>query len=343
MDLHITRPGTKIAVKDGVFEVSWFDDNNTLQKETYSPVKVESLWVQDGAIVSTTAILLAMQHNIDLAVLDRYGMPVVRCYGDELHTTSAVQKAQVIVSVGHHAVAFVRLWTAEKLRNQATFLEKLKSRRDAQKQQLLDERLREIQKLRKQILALDGKQVKDIAENLRGLEGAAGQIYFQTLSDVLPEEYRFAGRSRMPARDPFNAFLNYGFAVLTGKTEQALRMAGINPYIGFLHRDDYKLKSMVYDFVEPFRVWVERVVFRLFSRKMVTTNHTEAFNGGLQLNPEGIRLLLESLKEYLDEKKEELDGRWVSRDYYLRQSGVRFGRRLLQIVQLGSDEVEAFA
>lgn len=343
MELHITRPGTKVAVKDGVFELSWFDDDNALQKETHSPLKVESLWIQDGVVVSTAAILLAMQHNIDFAVLDRHGMPVARCYGDELHTTSAVQKAQVIVSVNHHAVAFVKNWTAQKLQNQADFLEKLKSRRDTGKQHLLEERAGEIVKLRKQILKLDGKQVKDVAESLRGIEGAAGQVYFQTLSDVLPDEYRFAGRSRMPARDPFNAFLNYGFAVITGKTEQALRMAGINPYIGFLHRDDYRLKSMVYDFVEPYRVWVERVVFRLFSRKMVTANHTEAFNGGLQLNLEGIKMLMESLKEFLDEKKEELDGRWVSREYFLRQSGVRFGRRLLQIAQFGTDEIEAFA
>lgn len=343
MDLHITRPGTKIAVKDGVFEVSWFDDNNTLQKESHSPLKVERLWVQDGAVLSTAAILLAMQHNIDVAVLDRHGMPLVRCYGDELHTTPAVQKAQVMVSVGSEAVTFVLLWTAQKLRNQALFLEKLKSRRDSEKQQLLTDRAKEIEKLRKQLLLLDGKQVKDIAESLRGYEGAAGQVYFQTLSDVLPDEYRFAGRSRMPARDPFNAFLNYGFAVLAGKTEQALRMAGINPYIGFLHRDDYRLKSMVYDFIEPYRVWVERVVFRLFSRKLVNSSHTEAFSGGLQLNQEGIKLLMENFKEFLDEKKEELDGRWVSREYFLRQAGVRFGRRLIQIVQKGGDGIEAFA
>lgn len=49
MELHITRPGTKVSVKDGIFEISWFDDNQVLQKESHSPLKVKNLWMQDGA------------------------------------------------------------------------------------------------------------------------------------------------------------------------------------------------------------------------------------------------------------------------------------------------------
>lgn len=334
MDLHITRHGTKVAVKDGMFELSWFDDDKVLQKESYSPLNVKSLWVQDGAVISIAAIFLALQHNIDVALLDHHGMPQVQCVGFELNSTPLVQKAQVIVSLSSHAVALVKNWTAQRLQNQAGFLEKLKSRRDARKQALLETQSKEILKLRKQVQALDGKRVKDVAESLRGLEGAAAQIYFQTLSDVLPEEYRFDGRSRQPARDPFNAFLNYALAILYRKTEQALRLAGISPYIGFMHRDDYKHKSMLFDFIEPYRVWAERVVFRLFSRKMVTANHTVAHDGGLHLNQEGKKLLVESMKEYLDEKKEEWDGDIVSRERFLRLSAVRLARRLLQLAEL---------
>jgi hypothetical protein len=53
-------------------------------------------------------------------------------------------------------------------------------------------------------------------------------------------------------------------------------------------------------------------------------------------------MLMENWNKFLERKKEELDGRWVSRTYFLRQSGVRFGRRLLQIAQLDS-EVEIVA
>lgn len=334
MELHITRFGSKIAVKDGMFEISWFDDQQMLQKESHSPLNVKSLWVQDGTLISVAAHLLAMQHGIDLIMLDLHGMPQAQCYGFEPHNTPLIQKAQVIVSVSNHAVPFVRTWISAKMLNQAEFLEKLKSRRDDQKQALLDAKSKEVNKLRKQVLLLEGKQVGDIAERLRGLEGAASAAYFQTLSDVLPPEYRFQGRSRQPARDPFNAFLNYGYTILTSKVEQALLLAGVSPYIGFLHRDGHRLKSMVYDFVEPFRIWVEKVVFRLFSRKMVAAIHTEIRDGGTYLNKEGRKLLVENLREYLDEKKEEMDGNLVNRERFLRQTAARFAVRIGQIGQM---------
>lgn len=333
MELHITRFGSKIAVKDGLFEISWFDDQQMLQKESHSPLNVKSIWVQDGTLISVTAHLLAMQHGINLVMMDLHGMPQAQCYGFELHNTPMVQKAQVIVSVSNQAIPFVRSWVSSKMQNQAEFLEKLKSRRDAQKQALLDAKSKEIVKLRKQVLLLDGKQMSEIAERLRGLEGAASAAYFQTLSDVLPAEHRFDGRSRQPARDPFNSFLNYGYTVLTSKVEQALLLAGVSPYIGFFHRDGHRLKSMVYDFVEPFRIWVEKVVFRLFSRKMVAANHTEVRDGGTYLNKEGRKLLIENLREYLDEKKEEMDGDLVNRERFLRLNASRFAVRIGQLAK----------
>lgn len=329
MELHISRYGSKISVKDGMFEVSWFDDQKLLQKESHSPLNVKCLWVQEGTSVTVDAILLALQHGIDVFMLDSMGMPQGRCDGYELHTTPSVQKAQVLVSVSSHAVDFVRSWTAQKIGNQEDFLEKLKSRRDADKQRLLDARVKEIVKLRKQVLALHAQKVADIADTLRGLEGTAGRVYFQTLSDMLPDEYRFSERSRQPARDPFNAFLNYGYAVLYGKVERALRLAGLNPAIGFLHRDGHQTKGMLYDFIEPYRIWIDQVVFRLFSKKNIYSSHTEAMGGGLFLNGAGKKVLIEHTKAFFDERKEELDGNAVSRERFLRLSAVRFAQRLL--------------
>lgn len=336
MELYITRYGSKIAVNDGAFEVSWFDDQKMLQKESHSPLKVKCLWIQEGSMITVSAVLLALQHGIDVLMLDGFGMPQGRCDGYEMYTTPSVQKAQVLVSVSSHAVDFVRNWTAQKLGNQADFLEKLKSRRDSDKQQLLEARAKDIRKLRKQLLTLHGQKVPDIAESLRGLEGTAGRLYFQTLSDVLPEEYRFGERSRQPARDPFNAFLNYGYAILYGMVEKALRLAGLNPAIGFLHRDGHQTKGMLYDFIEPFRVWIDQIVFRLFSRKNITSAHTEVVDGGLFLNGAGKKVLAENTREFFDERKESMDGNVVSRERFLRMSASRFAQRLLQIAELGT-------
>jgi CRISPR-associated endonuclease Cas1 len=71
----------------------------------------------------------------------------------------------------------------------------------------------------------------------------------------------FKGRSSRPAEDPFNAFLNYAYGVLYSRVEKALIIAGVDPFVGFMHRDDYNMKSMVFDFIEPYRIYAEETVF----------------------------------------------------------------------------------
>ena len=77
--------------------------------------------------------------------------------------------------------------------------------------------------------------------------------YFEALSSILPEKYKFKSRSRNPAKDEFNAMLNYGYGVLYSMVEKACIIAGLDPYIGFLHTDNYNKKSLVFDVIELFR------------------------------------------------------------------------------------------
>ena len=84
--------------------------------------------------------------------------------------------------------------------------------------------------------------------------------YFGAISSIVPEKYKFEGRSRNPAKDEFNAMLNYGYGVLYSMVEKACIIAGLDPYIGFLHTDNYNKKSLVFDVIELFRT-VQRVKY----------------------------------------------------------------------------------
>lgn len=59
---------------------------------------------------------------------------------------------------------------------------------------------------RTKITSLNGEIVSDVAAQLRGWEGVASKIYFETLNDLIPEEYRFEMRTQHPAMDVVNAF-----------------------------------------------------------------------------------------------------------------------------------------
>lgn len=137
---------------------------------------------------------------------------------------------------------------------------------------------------------------------LRGWEGQASRIYFSTINIYLPEKLRFETREQHPAFDVTNAFLNYGYGMLYGRIEGALIKAGIDPYIGVLHRDDYNRPVLVYDVIEIYRIWVDYVVYTLLAQDIVTDEfYSVRGDGSYWLESLGRRILIQTLNDYLDE------------------------------------------
>ena len=154
--------------------------------------------------------------------------------------------------------------------------------------------------IRQKIALLSGN-IDERRGTVMALEGAAGRIYFDTLSYVMPDRFKFDGRSRNPAKDEFNALLNYAYGVLYSHVEKACIIAGLDPYIGFLHTDDYNKKSLVFDLIEMFRIFAEETVVYLFSGRRVKVEYFDEAKGGFTLNKEGKVLLIEALNSALDE------------------------------------------
>jgi CRISPR-associated protein Cas1 len=127
----------------------------------------------------------------------------------------------------------------------------------------------------------------------------------------------------------FNAFLNYAYGVLYARVEKALMLAGLDPYAGFMHRDDYNHKSLVYDCIEPYRAWADKVVFSLFSGKKVNQTHADAITGGFSLNAEGKKLLMEAYNEYLENDVIRYRGRNRTRATILLLDAHRVAQELL--------------
>jgi CRISPR-associated protein Cas1 len=77
----------------------------------------------------------------------------------------------------------------------------------------------------------------------------------------MPEQYDWPGREGRGAQDPLNSLLNYGYGILYGQVEQAIILAGLDPYAGFLHADRPGKPSLTLDLIEEFRqVAIDRVV-----------------------------------------------------------------------------------
>ncbi|MBW1679131.1 MAG: CRISPR-associated endonuclease Cas1, partial [Deltaproteobacteria bacterium] len=90
MQLYINTPGTMVKQKDNCFRVMK-DENKT----DISPRKVESIVFSNQAFISTQALVLAMEHNIDVIFLDKYGDPVGRVWHSKLGSTALIRRKQI--------------------------------------------------------------------------------------------------------------------------------------------------------------------------------------------------------------------------------------------------------
>ncbi len=328
MQLVINTYGTYVHVKDELFEVTLTKEGEK-QKHHFASQKVTSILMSKGAAISTDAIILAMKNNIDILVFERDGMPVGRFWHSRPGSTSRIRKQQLEASLNDIGVFWIKSWLTGKLDNQIGFLKRLKNHRPATAE-LIKEKIESIATLKAKMKELKGSKVDQMDDTLRGLEGTAGRIYFQTLNSLLSERYQFEGRSFRPAKDPFNAFLNYSYGVLYSRVEKVLVIAGLDPYVGFMHRDDYNMKSMVFDFIEPYRIYADEVVFKLFSAKKINDGHTDKITNGVSLNADGKNLLMQGLMLFLDEEKIRYNGRNQTRMNAMQMDAHKFANQLIQ-------------
>ncbi len=169
----------------------------------------------------------------------------------------------------------------------------LHARRDAQ-----DDR-KEALEFAASRLSVHARQLVEAADldALRGLEGIAAKDYFSVFNLLIKcgdDAMQFQGRSRRPPRDPVNALLSFGYALLMQDCAGALAGIGLDPAIGFLHEERPGRLALALDLMEELRCpVVDRLVLALINRSQLGSADFEKDEGG------GFRLQDDARKRFL--------------------------------------------
>ena len=150
-------------------------------------------------------------------------------------------------------------------------------------------------------------------ETLRGQEGEAGHAYWSVFDKlVLTQDpmFVFTGRNRRPPRDPVNAVLSFLYALLALDTRAACEAHGLDPQMGFLHRDRPGRMSLALDLMEELRApLADRVALSLINRRQLALRDFDMQEtGAVLLADEGRRTVLQA---YHDRKRVELRHAWL--------------------------------
>ncbi|NLH98663.1 MAG: CRISPR-associated endonuclease Cas1 [Chthonomonadales bacterium] len=122
-----------------------------------------------------------------------------------------------------------------------------------------------------------------------GAEGAAARAYFAALGTMVRREFAFTARSRRPPRDPVNALLSFGYALLTAEITGVLSSVGLDAHLGFIHSTQYGRPALTLDILEEFRpVVADRIALRLVNNGILQVEHFEPTeDGGVRMTEEG--------------------------------------------------------
>lgn len=302
MQIVIDTYGASLSRTNYLFEISTKDG----KKKRIPPDKVTSILIAKGIVLSSDALLLALENDIEVVLVGRSGKPLGRIWNGKFGSIATIRKKQMQFAQADQGAIWIAQWIQRKMNEQLSFIFQLLYGG------WIEDSLptkRKIESMSQNILKIDQFVSQNIPQNwqgtLRGWEGTTSAFYFNMIASALPKSFQFRERTR-PAKDLFNCILNYLYGILYGKVEEALIKAGIDPSIGIFHADEYAKPVFTYDFIEPYRIWADTVAVRLsFAQALEVLTHFQPTpqnkTAGIWLNSEGKKVVIQAFNNYLEE------------------------------------------
>jgi CRISPR-associated protein Cas1 len=101
-----------------------------------------------------------------------------------------------------------------------------------------------------------------LRRRLTQIEAKFSQFYFKQIFQLIPEKVRPVGRKTFKAYDGINNLFNLAYELLAWKVHRALISAKLEPYLGFLHSEQFGKPSLVCDFQEIYRYLIDNFVIQ---------------------------------------------------------------------------------
>lgn len=265
MQLFLDTYGIHLGVRDGQFLVK----SRHHEGRQFAVREVNAVFMSQGGSLTTDALRLALEHAIPIILLDAIGHPLGLWWNGRFGSTPAIRRNQARLAESVQGLEWLTGWLGRKVAGQRQLLQQLGKglagevvfeKKLARAMPVINHVANSFSRFEVGEGPLDFPKVH---ATFRGLEGAATKQYFRCIALALPQAWVFEERSFRPAKDGFNALLNYLYGILYAQVEVALIKAGVDPAMPVFHAPQYNRPAMVYDFIEPFRCWADEVAVSL--------------------------------------------------------------------------------
>ena len=262
------------------------------------PEKLRQVIISGTGSITINALEKLAEYGVDIILINWKGEIKARLSPPMLRTV-ATRREQYYAYQDKRSVKLSKEFIKAKIKNQVSVLGTLAKKRKAADPETAEQAYKaqeEISKNAGKIENVNGKNCNEIRGSLMGLEGRAATTYWNTLTKIMPKEYKFPTRTGRYAKDPVNSMLNYGYALLEGEVWRAVHYAGLDPYAGFLHVDRPGRPSMVLDLMEEFRQQlVDKPIIKLTTKRQIDPQSFETKEGLCKMKKETREILLNEI------------------------------------------------
>ncbi len=291
--LYVTTPDSYLA-RDGQNVLVLVDNEVRFRVPIHN---LEGI-VHFGYTGASPALMaFCAENNVALTFCTEHGRFLARVTGQVSGNVLVRRKQYRMADDAEESSYVARSVIVGKLANSRTVLQRaLRDHPDRLQGKGVDSAVKQVARIIEE--AVDA----DSMDKLRGAEGEGARLYFNCLDHLILDNkkiFYMHKRSRRPPRDPFNALLSFLYTMLANDVVAALETVGLDPAVGFLHRDRPGRASLALDLMEELRPYLaDRLALSLINRKQVMPKgFVVRESGAVHMDDETRRTVLQAWQE----------------------------------------------
>ena len=283
--LYITQPDAVLSKAHEAFKVALKQTDGSWKKQSVPAQTVEQVVLMGNPQVTGDALVYALQLGMPVHYLSGFGTYLGSALPGESRNGRLRLDQYRVYGDGPRRLALVKAIVRAKIHNQYAVLYRHQQRDDALKH------------FKKQV------NTQTTVDQVRGIEGIAARAYFAGWSKLLGDRWRFQGRNRRPPTDPANSLLSFAYGLLRGQVAAAVHLAGLDPYVGYLHEVSRGQPAMVLDLMEEFRPLVaDNLVLAVMRNREIQPQDFKESLGAYRLSDKGRKTFLQAFERKMSDE-----------------------------------------
>jgi len=259
LTINLEGNGYYLGMEKGCFVIR--DKKGNTERVPLFENEIGEVVLTSGNFISTGVLASCGFWDIPIIVKTRNGNPVavLRSLDDESHVKTRLAQYEALKN--GKGIGIAKTIVYGKIEGQNVVLKK----------QGLEQH--DLVTVKKRIENLESSSLKEVRRSLLQIEGKASERYFHELFKLLPNSLRIDKRKTWKAYDGVNNMFNLAYTLLKFRVHSAVLRAHLEPYLGFVHSEQFGKPSLVCDFVELYRYLIDNLIIE-FSQTLTPKDFT---------------------------------------------------------------------